>query len=61
MCATAAICCEMSPRGAGCDGEPQIYTSNAFRVSKTTAVPCARQVQPAVLWETHAESAVERE
>lgn len=47
---TAAICCEMPPRGAGCDGEPQIYTSNVFRVSKTTAVSSARQVQPAVLF-----------
>lgn len=51
MCSMAAIFCEMPPRGAGCDGEPHIYTSNVFRVSKTTAVSSARQVQPAVLFQ----------
>lgn len=41
----------MPPRGAGCDGKPQIYTPNVFWVSKTTAVSRTRQVQPAVLFQ----------
>ncbi len=51
MCSMAAIFCAMPPRGAGCDGEPHIYTSNVFWVSKTTAMSSVRQVQPAVLFQ----------